>query len=159
VRRAVYAGTFDPLTLGHVDVASRAARLFDELIVAVGHNPGKQRLLSLETRLEVLREDLGAVSGVRVDHFTGLLVDYCRSVGAGVIVRGLRDVPDFGFESQLCHANRDMAPEIETVFVLCDPKLGFVSSSLVKEIAAAGGPAERYLPAASARAMRSLSRA
>lgn len=92
-----------------------------------------------------------------MDHFTGLLVEYCRSVEAGVIVRGLRDVPDFGFESQLCHANRDMAPDIETVFVLCDPRLGFVSSSLVKEIAAAGGPAERYLPAASARALRRAS--
>lgn len=154
MRRAVYAGSFDPLTNGHVDIVLRGARLFDEVVVAVGHNVRKQRMLSLETRLDVLREVLEPVPNVRVDHFEGLLVDYCRRVGAMAILRGLRAVTDFEYELAPGLANRDLAPEIEIVVLFADPRHAFVSSTLVKEIAAHGGPADRYLPPASWRALR-----
>lgn len=149
MRRAVYAGSFDPLTNGHVDIVQRGARLFDEVVVAVGHNLRKQRTIPLDVRLAVLREVLGPISNVRVDHFEGLLVDYCRRVGATAILRGLRAVTDFEFELAPGLANRDMAPDIETVVLFADPRHAFVSSSLIKEIALHGGPADRYLPAPS----------
>jgi pantetheine-phosphate adenylyltransferase len=147
-RRAVYAGSFDPVTLGHLDVIQRATRLFDEVIVAVGHNVRKQRTLSLETRLDILKTVTASMPSVRVDMFEGLLVDYCRRIEAGAIVRGLRAVTDFEFEFQTGLANMDMAPDIETIFLLTDPKYIFISSSLIKDIAINGGEAWRYLPPA-----------
>lgn len=159
MRRAVYAGSFDPLTNGHVDIVQRGARLFDEVVVAVGHNVRKQRTIPLDVRLAVLREVLDPVGNVRVDHFEGLLVDYCRRVGATVILRGLRAVTDFEFELAPGLANRDMAPDIETVVLFADSRHAFVSSSLIKEIALHGGPADRYLPAASWSALKAAIRA
>ncbi len=153
MRRAVYAGSFDPITLGHLDVIRRGARLFDEVIVAVGDNPRKSRTLDLATRLAVLSEVCAPIPNVRIDKFDGLLVHYCQRVGAGAILRGLRAVTDFEFEFQTGLANMDMAPEIETVFLLTEPRHIFVSSSLIKEIAANGGQAARYLPEASWRAL------
>lgn len=149
MRRAIYAGSFDPFTLGHLDIVRRGARLFDEVVVAVGHNVRKQRTLPLDVRLAVIREVVADLPTVRVDTFEGLLVDYARAVGAVAILRGLRAVTDFEFEVAPGLANRDMAPEIETVALFADPQHGFVSSSLVKEIAQHGGPAWRYLPAPS----------
>lgn len=158
-RVAVYAGSFDPLTLGHVDVVERGARLFDEVIVAIGHNPAKKRLLSLETRLDVLRTSLAHLPNVRVDHFQGLTVDYTQRVGAVAILRGLRSVADFDFELPIALANRDMAPAVESVFLAADPGRLFVSSSLIKEIAGAGGDAGRYLPPAAWSAVQAALRA
>lgn len=159
-RVGVYAGSFDPMTNGHVDILSRGAGLFDELIVAIGHNPAKRGLLSLDQRLEVLRSVAAGLPNVRVDVFEGLLVDYCRRVGALAILRGLRTVTDFEFEFKIGLANRDMAPEVETVFLFTDPNLLFVSSSLVREIASHGGDVRRYVPpAAHAPLLRALGRA
>jgi len=145
-RTAVYAGSFDPVTLGHVDLIRRAHRLFDHLILAVGENPAKRHLLPVDVRLDVLRECTADIPGVRVDRFEGLLIHYCRKVGATAILRGLRAVSDFEFEFQIGLANQDMAPEIETVFLLTEPKNIFVSSSLIKEIAANGGDVANYVP-------------
>jgi pantetheine-phosphate adenylyltransferase len=145
-RIAVCAGTFDPITYGHVDVARRATGIFDQVILAVGENPKKHHLLDLETRVRLVREATATIEGIAVDTFQGLLIDYCRRVGAMAIVRGLRAVTDFEFEFQIGLANMDMDPEIETVFLLTDPRNIFISSSLVKEIASNGGDVTRYVP-------------
>jgi pantetheine-phosphate adenylyltransferase len=153
-RIAVYAGSFDPVTLGHLDVIRRGCALFDEVIVAIGHNVRKQRTLPLDVRLRVLREVCADLPRTRVAFFEGLLVDYARDVGASAILRGLRAVTDFEFEFQTGLANMDMAPEVETVFLLTEPSKLFVSSSLVKEIHANGGDVSRYLPAPALDALR-----
>ena len=147
IRRAVYAGSFDPVTLGHVDVIRRSTTLFDEVVVAIGHNVRKQRMLPLDVRLRVLQEVTADIPGVRVEQFEGLLVSYCRRIGATVIVRGLRAVTDFEFELQAGLANMSMAPEVQTVFFLAEPHHIFVSSTLIREIVQNGGDASRYLPA------------
>lgn len=146
MRKAVYAGSFDPITLGHLDLIQRASSMFDEVVIAIGHNARKQRTLPLETRLDLLRAVTADIPNVSVDHFEGLLVHYCQRIGAHTILRGLRAVTDFEFEFQIGLANKDMAPHIETVFLLTDPRHIFISSSLIKEIAANGGDAWRYLP-------------
>lgn len=155
-RIAVYAGSFDPVTHGHLDVIRRGTTVFDQVIVAIGHNVRKQRTLPLAVREQVLREVTADIPRVRVDTFEGLLVDYCRRVGAGAILRGLRAVTDFEFEFQIGLANMDMAPDVETVFLLTDPRNIFVSSSLVKEIAANGGDVTRYVPEAALNALRAV---
>ena len=154
MRTAVYAGSFDPITLGHLDVVRRAARIFDQIILAVGENPAKRYTLSVEQRLSVVREVVADLGNVEVDVFRGLLVHYCQRRGATAIVRGLRAVTDFEFEFQIGLANMDMASEVETVFLLTDPRHIFISSSLVKEIASNGGDVSRYLPVPAARALR-----
>ena len=146
-RVAVYAGSFDPITSGHMDLVRRATKLFDRVILAVGNNPSKQYLLSTDKRLEVLTQCTTDMPNVQVDVFEGLLVDYCRRQGAQFILRGLRAVTDFEFEFQIGLANMDMAPDVETVFLLTEPRNIFISSSLVKEIATNGGDVRRYLPA------------
>jgi pantetheine-phosphate adenylyltransferase len=147
-RVAVYAGSFDPVTLGHLDVVRRGTTLFDEVVVAVGHNVRKKRTMPLDTRLAVLREVTAELPRVRVETFEGLLVDYCRKIGAAAILRGLRAVTDFEFEFQTGLANMSMAPDVQTVFLLTDPRYIFVSSSLIKEIAINGGDVSAYLPPA-----------
>ncbi len=153
-RTAVYAGSFDPVTLGHLDVIRRGCGLFDEVVVAIGHNVRKQRTLALDVRLRVLHEVCADIPRTRVDCFEGLLVDYARRTGACAILRGLRAVTDFEFEFQTGLANMDMAPQIETVFLLTEPSKLFVSSSLVKEIHTNGGDVTRYLPAPALAALR-----
>lgn len=152
-RIAVYAGSFDPITEGHLDLVRRAVTLFDEVVLAVGHNPKKKTCLTLDERLDVLREVTRDLPTVRVDHFDGLLVDYCRRVEAVAILRGLRAVTDFEFEFQIGLANMDMAPEVQTVFLLSEPRNIFVASSLVREIATHGGDVSRYLPEPAHRAL------
>lgn len=147
-RLAVYAGSFDPITNGHLDLVRRATEVFDKVILAVGHNPGKHTLLPLETRLAVIRAATADLPAVEVDAFEGLLVHYCRRVGSTVILRGLRAVTDFEFEFQIGLANMDMAPEVQTIFLLTDPSNIFISSSLIREIATNGGDVQRYLPKA-----------
>jgi pantetheine-phosphate adenylyltransferase len=156
---AVYAGSFDPITQGHLDLVRRACRLFDTVILAVGENPAKRTLMELDERLAVLRECTADLPEVKVDAFQGLLVDYCKEVGASAILRGLRAVSDFDFEFQIGLANMDMAPEVETVFLLAEPRNIFISSSLVKEIASNGGDVSRYVPPAALEALhRALKR-
>ena len=143
---AVYAGSFDPFTLGHVDIARRGASLFERVIVAVGTNPAKRYTFTHLERQEIIADALSDVSNVTVDSFAGLLVDYCHSQQAMVILRGLRSEKDLSFEFPIGLANMNMYPEIQTVCLLSDPKHIYVSSSLVKEIACNGGDAQPYLP-------------
>lgn len=147
-RIAVYPGSFDPLTNGHLDIARRAARLFDTLIVAVYAFPAKNLLFSLEERMQLWREVIAAekLTNVRVDKFTELLVDYVRSVGGLAIVKGLRSPNDFEAEFQQGLMNRKLAPEIETVCLLTNLQQLFVSSSLLKEVARLGGNVTDMLP-------------
>ncbi len=143
--QAIYPGTFDPITLGHSDLIERAARLFDGVTVAVAAQPPKQPWFALEQRVEMAREALAGVSGVRVEPFQGLLVDYVRAQGAGVILRGLRAVSDFEFEFQLAGMNRQLAPEIETVFLTPGEQRALISSTLVREIAQLGGDVSAFV--------------
>jgi pantetheine-phosphate adenylyltransferase len=147
-RHVVYAGSFDPVTLGHTAIIERAARLYDRVTVGIGVNVHKRGLFSLEEREDLLRRAVARSPNVEVKHFEGLLVRFCREVDAGVIVRGLRLLTDFEHEFQLGLANRDLAPEIETVFMFTASDHVYVSSSLVKEIAENGGDFSRYVPEA-----------
>ncbi len=148
-RVAVYAGSFDPLTVGHLDIIERGRKIFDEVVVAVGSNPAKRYLLDTEDRVKILEKAVTDMEQVRVARFDGLLVDFCRQIGARVIIRGLRAVKDFEFEFQTGLANRDMAPGVETVFLIPAPRCIFISSSLVKEIFLNGGDIRSYVPAVS----------
>lgn len=152
--KAVFAGSFDPITLGHLDIIQRGCALFEEVVVACGHNVAKRTLFTLDERLGLLRDTVAHLPGVQVAPFEGLLVDFCQRIGAQVILRGLRPMGDFEFEQRIALANRDMAPGIETVFLLSRPEHGFIASSLIKEIAAFGGPVDRYLPEPALRALR-----
>lgn len=154
---AVYPGSFDPITNGHLDIIERAANVFDTLIVAVLANPRKVALLDVETRIRVIRDALGDAGAsptrIVVEAFDGLTVDLCRARGAGAIVRGLRAVSDFETEMQLAHNNRVLAREIDSVFFMTSVANGFVSSSLVKEIAALGGDVSSMIPRAAVEAL------
>jgi pantetheine-phosphate adenylyltransferase len=155
-RIAVVPGSFDPVTLGHLDIVRRAARLYDELVVLVVHNPGKTPMLPLEERVALLERvirDAGLPASVRVDSWgAGLLVDYCRQVGATVLVKGVRSQLDVTYETPMALVNRDLAG-IETVLLLPDPAHAHVSSSLVRQVEALGGDVAPYVPAAVAEAL------
>jgi pantetheine-phosphate adenylyltransferase len=155
---AVYPGSFDPITNGHLDIVARAAAVFDTVIIGVLANPRKTPLLAVETRIEVIEAALADVAGplldrVEVESFDGLTVDFCRSQRAGAIVRGLRAISDFETEMQLAHNNRVLAPDVDTVFFMTSVENGYVSSSLVKEIAGFGGDVSSMVPAAAGRAL------
>jgi pantetheine-phosphate adenylyltransferase len=159
---AVYPGSFDPITNGHVDVIRRAAAAFDRIVVGVLANPRKQPLLSVDDRVDIIRAAVreAGVPADRIDvqAFDGLTVEFCHAVGAGFIVRGLRAISDFESEMQLAHNNRVLAPEVDTVFFMTSVENGYVSSSLVKEIAAFGGDVSGMVPAAARAALGSASR-
>jgi pantetheine-phosphate adenylyltransferase len=157
---AVYPGSFDPITNGHLDVIERASAVFDRLVVGVLANPRKAPLLPVETRIAIIREALAeaGLGGVEVTSFDGLTVDFCRSVGASAIVRGLRAISDFDSEMQLAHNNRVLAPDIDSVFFMTSVEHGFVSSSLVKEIAAFGGDVASMVPPAAVTHLRGTGR-
>ncbi len=142
---ALYPGTFDPVTNGHLDVIRRAARHFEKVVVAVLENPAKEPLFSVEERLAMLKEATGDVDNVELDRFSGLLVDYARRRGSGVIVKGLRAVSDFDYELQMAQMNFRLA-EVETFFISTNPKWSYLSSSLVKEVARFGGDVEGLVP-------------
>ena len=142
----VYPGSFDPITLGHVDLVRRVARLCNRVVVAIGRNPNKQSLFTEDERVTLAREAVAQVSCAEVVAFDGLLVDFVQSVGGNMVLRGLRAVSDFEFEFQLASMNRRLAPEIETVFLTPAEHLGFVSSSLVKEVARLGGDVSGFVP-------------
>jgi len=143
---AIYPGSFDPITNGHLDLISRARRVTDKLIVAVLQNEGKQALFSMEERVDMLREVLRPYPDVEVDSFSGLLVEYAVAKGASVIMRGIRAVSDYEYELQMALMNRRLRPEIETLFLMSGEAYSFVSSRLVKEVIALGGNIEGLVP-------------
>jgi len=150
-RIGLYPGTFDPLTNGHLDVIARAARLLDKLIVGVAINTGKGPLFSLEERVELVEAEVAAIAGrngtvIEVQPMHGLLVHFARSVGATMIMRGLRAVSDFDYEFQMAGMNYRMDPGVETVFVMASERHQFIASRLVKEVAALGGDISSFVP-------------
>jgi pantetheine-phosphate adenylyltransferase len=151
---AVYAGSFDPVTKGHLDLIERAAQLFDEVIVAIGVHPTRHPLFTFEERVALLEEVIKPIPSARVDRFDGLLIQYCKHVGARVIVRGLRAATDFEYELQIAHANADMDPSVDTVFLPTRANYGFISASLVREIASHGGNVSHYAPEVVCKALR-----
>ena len=144
---AIYPGSFDPVTHGHVDVARRARALFDEVVVAVAHNPRKTALFTLQERQAMFEEALEGCPGIRVSAFEDLVVDFARREGATVIVKGLRGVSDFETEVQMAQLNRHLAPEVDTVFLATSSHVAYVSSSFVREIARLGGDVDGLVPA------------
>jgi len=141
----VFPGTFDPITNGHLDVIGRGAKLFDELIVAVGVNPDKQTLLDTNERVEIIRQVVSSMPNVRVESFTGLTGDFAVKSGAKALLRGIRSTADLHSEFQLALTNRAVA-SIETIFIVTSPELGFISSSLIKQIAQLGGDVSTMVP-------------
>jgi len=143
---AIYPGSFDPVTNGHLDIVRRGLRIFPRLVVAVAINPRKAPMFNREERIELLREALADLPQVEVDSFTGLLVEYARRRKAQVVIRGLRALSDFENEFQMAHMNHRLAPEIDTVFFMTALEYGYLSSSLVKEIARFGGDVSAMVP-------------
>lgn len=146
MRTAIYPGSFDPLTNGHLDVIQRAAKLFDRVIVAVAQNESKQPLFTLAERQELVRSSVATISNVEVDTFTGLLVNYVERQSGQAIVRGLRAVSDFEFEFQLALMNRKLNERVETIFMMPKDTYTFLSSRIVKEIARLGGDIQGFVP-------------
>ena len=152
---AVYPGTFDPITNGHLDILGRALRLFDRVIVTLAINQRKQPLFTADERIQFIRDAMPDADGrLEFAEFDGLLVEFCTSRGAGFIVRGLRALADFEFEFQLAHMNRRLAPDVETLFMMTGERDFFVSSSLVKEVAHFGGDVSKLVPPGVARELK-----
>jgi len=152
--RAVYPGSFDPFTRGHFDVVQRAARLFDELIVAVGVNPAKEPLFDADERVAMAREQTAGLPNVCVDRFEGLMVDFVRSVAPAIILRGLRDAADFEEEFRMAMTNREAGGGVETLFIVPSPRFSFHSAHLIKQIAAGGGDVSEFVADGVARQLR-----
>ncbi len=144
--KALYPGTFDPVTFGHVDIIKRARTLFDKLVIAVAVNRDKTPIFSVEERIELIKNSLGNFEGIEIASFDGLTAQYARSINATAIIRGLRVVSDFEFEFQMALMNRKIEPEIETVFLTPMEKYSYISSSLVKDIAKRGGDVSCFVP-------------
>jgi len=144
---AVYPGSFDPVTLGHIDVVERAAKIFDKVYMAVISNPDKTSYFPLNDRIEMLEGATKHLKNVQIESFNGLLVDYAKSKKAKSIIRGLRAVSDFDYEFQMALTNRKMCSEIETVFLMTDSKFAYLSSSLIRQLAMMGGPIKGMVPA------------
>ena len=142
---AMYPGTFDPITNGHLDLVRRAARLFDRVVVAVAASPNKTPMFTFEERIHMARQALADAGNVQVDGYTGLTVDYVREHGLKVIIRGLRAVSDFEYEFQMASMNRHLIPEVETLFLTPAEQYSFISSSLVREIARLGGDVSGFV--------------
>ncbi len=147
MRKAVYPGTFDPVTNGHLDLIERGSRLFAEVIVLVAGNPGKTPLFTAEERVELIRAEIADYGNVSVDTAGGLTVEYVRQAGFDTILRGIRTTTDFVSEHQMAMTNRALAPEIETVFMMPDEKWAYLSSSLIREVVISGGDVSRFVPA------------
>lgn len=143
---ALYAGSFDPVTMGHMDIIVRASRMFDNLVIAVGHNPKKPGLFSEKERIELLRKCCKGIKNVSIKSFAGLTADFARREGCSVLIRGLRDAQDFGYEMQMAHMNHHLAEKVETVFIPCMQQYSNISSSLVKEVASLGGKIKGLVP-------------
>jgi len=153
MRRAIYPGSFDPVTNGHLDVIERARKLFDEVIVAVAHNDEKQALFSLQERLDLLQETAAKIDKVQITQFDGLLVEFAAAQKATAVIRGLRAVSDFEFEFQMALMNRKLETSVETIFLMPKEEFTYLSSRLVKEIARLGGDVSSFVPPAVAKAL------
>jgi len=145
-RRAVYPGTFDPLTNGHIDIIKRSSKLFDEVIVAVAHNPQKKPLLSFDVRLQLVKDAVSDIKSVTVDSFSGLAVDYVEAKNIRIIIRGLRMISDFEYEFQMALTNRRLNKNIETMYMMPSEEYTYVSSKLIKEAASLGADLREFLP-------------
>ena len=152
--RAVYPGTFDPVTYGHLDLINRATKIFDEVIVAVAHNSGKAPLFRVEERVALLTQATKGMRGVRIDAFDSLVVDYCRRQRARVMIRGMRMVSDFEYEFQMALTNRKLCDEVETIFLMPHETYAYVSARLIKEAAALGAELTAFVPPAVAAALK-----
>ena len=145
--RAIYPGSFDPVTLGHIDIAERALRVADELVIGVLNNSSKTSLFSVEERVKMLQDTLGKkYDNIRIEAFSGLTVDFAKKVNANVIIRGLRAVTDYEYELQMAQMNYKLCPELETTFLMANIKYAFLSSRIVKEIASFGGDIDNFVP-------------
>jgi pantetheine-phosphate adenylyltransferase len=153
MRIAVYPGTFDPITNGHLDIVRRASAIFDRIIVAISENPRKHPLFTLEERRRLAEEAVRGIANVGVETFTGLLVQYAESRRATAIIRGLRAVSDFDYEFQMALLNRKLRPDLETVFLMPSEEYSYVNSTIVKEVAHLGGRLDCFLPTAAAQAL------
>jgi pantetheine-phosphate adenylyltransferase len=145
-RRAIYPGTFDPITAGHIDIIKRATFMFDEIIVAVAKNPSKDTLFSYSERMQMVKESIKNIKKVKVEGLDGLVVKFARKKKARVIIRGLRMISDFEYEFQMALTNRNFAPDIETVFLMPQPRYSYISSRLIKEAAFLGADLRDFLP-------------
>jgi pantetheine-phosphate adenylyltransferase len=146
VRAAIYPGTFDPITYGHLDIIERAVEIFDRVIVSVGQNPEKHPLFSLEERMAMVRESVANIASVEVDAFSGLVVRHAQEIGAESLIRGLRAVSDFEYEFQMALVNRRLAPDIITVFLMPNERFTYLNSTIVREVASFGGDVGRFVP-------------
>ena len=147
MKKAIYPGSFDPLTLGHLDIIERSARIVDELVVGVLNNSAKNSLFSLDERVSMIKEMTDSMPNVTVTSFNGLLVDYMREIDATIIVRGLRAVTDFEYELQISQTNHVENPEVETIFLTTSLQYSYLSSTIVKEFASYGGDLSKFVPA------------
>lgn len=145
-RTAIYPGSFDPITKGHLDVLERASKMFDRVIIAVLKNSSKKSFLPVEDRVKLIKESIKELTNVEVDSFEGLTIEYAQSKGARFLIRGLRAVSDFEYELQLCQTNSAIAPDIDTVFLTTKPKYNFISSSIVKELSYFGTDVSKFVP-------------
>jgi len=145
-KTAVFPGSFDPFTIGHEGIVYRALGLFDEIIIAVGANALKKNLYQVDTRKKMIADVFRNTPSVKVDHYEGLTVDYCRKYGIKYILRGLRTAADFEFERAIAQVNKSLAPEIESVFILTVPEHAHVNSTIVRDIIRSGGDASRFVP-------------
>lgn len=146
MKKAVYPGTFDPVTYGHLDVIKRGSKIFDELIIAVGHNPLKNPIFTVDERMDMLSKNTREIQNIRVDYFEGMLTDYMKEVQTNIILRGIRTVSDFEYEFQRALTNRVLKTDIETVFVMTSQEYSFLNSSLIKEAVSLGGDISKFVP-------------
>lgn len=147
MKRAIYPGSFDPLTLGHLDMIKRSAKIVDELVIGVLNNSAKNSLFSLDERVSMIKEMTESMPNVTVASFNGLLVDYMKEINATIIVRGLRAVTDFEYELQIAQTNHVENPEVETIFLTTSLQYSYLSSTIVKEFASYGGDISKFVPA------------
>lgn len=146
MRKAIYPGSFDPITFGHLDIIERSAKIVDELVIGVLNNSAKNSLFSLKERVSMIKEMTSSIPNVKVASFDGLLVDYMKEIDATIIVRGLRAVTDFEYELQIAQSNNVQNPEIETIFLTTNLKYSYLSSTIVKEFASYGGDISKFVP-------------
>lgn len=146
IRKAVFPGSFDPITIGHIDLVNRALPLFDEIIIAIGINSQKQTLFELEKRIEWITDAFGKEPRIKVDSFNGLTVHFCKKVNARFIIRGIRNASDFDYEKTISQINHIVGDAVETVFLISGPEYAHISSTIVREIIKGGGDASPFLP-------------
>lgn len=147
MKKAIYPGSFDPMTFGHLDIIERSSKIFDEVVIGVLNNSAKKSLFTVEERVEIARNLTKQYDNVTVESFDGLMVDYARSIGANIVIRGLRAVTDFDYEIQIAQTNKVQYPELETIFMTTALNYSYLSSTIVREFASYGGDISRFVPA------------